>query len=163
MGTTSETIRSPALLLGSKPELLHHAQIIVALPLLDYLASSDAVNGDAFKLYLSASGRAKHLCLSLVDATGGVAPYHLLTFGYHVLVGHLGVGEGRKERGGQLLGLLVASDVLIRSVPDEVGRVELFYEVRVLLVHDLRSAKCYGLVLFRRHRDLLSPLLLSLY
>jgi hypothetical protein len=41
--------------------LLHDAQVIVALPLLGYLALLDAVYGDAFDLYLLASGRAKLL------------------------------------------------------------------------------------------------------
>jgi hypothetical protein len=35
------------------------------------------VNGDAFKLYLSASGRTKDLCLSLVGATCGEPPSSL--------------------------------------------------------------------------------------
>jgi hypothetical protein len=33
---------------SDKPELLQHAQVVVALPLLDYLAILDAVYGDAF-------------------------------------------------------------------------------------------------------------------
>jgi hypothetical protein len=45
------------LLFGNEPELLHRAQIIVALPLLDYLAVLDAVHGEPFDLYLPASGR----------------------------------------------------------------------------------------------------------
>jgi hypothetical protein len=53
------TLCRPALLFGNEPELLHRAQIIVALPLLNYLAVLDAVHGEPFDLYLPASGRAK--------------------------------------------------------------------------------------------------------
>jgi hypothetical protein len=42
------------LLFGGKPKLLEHTQVIVALPLLDYLAVLEAVDGDAFKLHLNA-------------------------------------------------------------------------------------------------------------
>jgi hypothetical protein len=57
--------------------------------------------------------------------------------------------------------LLVALDVSIGFVPDEVGRVELFYEVWVVLVHYLPRTLRVGLVLFRHNRGLLSPLLPS--
>ena len=33
---------------SNKPELLQHAQVVVTLPFLDYLAILDAVYGDAF-------------------------------------------------------------------------------------------------------------------
>src|SRR5215208_1062746 len=142
------------LLLGSKPELLQQAQIIVCFPLLDYLAVLEAVDGDAFERYLPLSGRAKLLCLSLMGAAYGVAAYHLLTLGYQIFDADVEVGEGSKERGDKLLGLLVALDVLIGFVPDEVGRVELFYEVWVSLVHDLPSTTCQVLVLLCRHSAL---------
>jgi hypothetical protein len=51
-----------------KPELLQHIQIVVALPLLDYLAILDTVYGDAFELYALASGRAQLLRLASVSA-----------------------------------------------------------------------------------------------
>ena len=70
---------------GNEPELLHHAQSIVALPLLDYLGSFEGVYCDAFELYLLPSGRAKLLCLSLVSAAYGVAGYQLLTLGFRIL------------------------------------------------------------------------------
>jgi hypothetical protein len=57
----------------------------------------------------------------LVSATYGVAGYHLLTLSYHILNGDIDVGEGGKEGGGELLSLLVALDVLIWFVPDELG------------------------------------------
>jgi hypothetical protein len=95
------------------------------------------VDGDAFKLYLLASGRAKVLRLSLVSTAYRPAGYHLVTLGYRILDADVDVGEGVEERGDELPGLLVALDVLIRFVPDEIGRVELFYEVRVSLAHDL--------------------------
>jgi hypothetical protein len=82
------------LLFGNEPKLLHHAQIIVALPLLDYLASVDAVYGDAFDLYLPASGGAKLLYLSLVITTDRPAGDYLVTFGYRVLDGSVQIGEG---------------------------------------------------------------------
>jgi hypothetical protein len=147
------------LLFGNEPELLQQAQIVVCFPLLDYLAVLKAVNGDAFERYLSASGRAQVLCLSLVGAAYGVAAYRLVALGYHIFNGDVDVGEGRKEPGDELLGLLVASEVLIGLVPDEVGRVDLFYEVRVPLVDDLPRTSYLFLVLFR-DSSLLSPLLL---
>jgi len=57
----------------------------------------------------------------LVSATYGVAGYHLLTLSYHILNGDIDVGEGIEEGGGELLSLLVALDVLIGFVPDELG------------------------------------------
>jgi hypothetical protein len=135
-------------LFWDKSKLLQHAQIIVALPLLDYLGVLEAVDGDALELKLSASGRAKLLRLSLVGTAYGVAAYHLLTLAYHIFDTDVDVGEGRKECGGELLGLLVASDILIRLVPDEIGGVDLFYEVGVPLVDDLPRTPCQGLVLF---------------
>src|SRR5215211_1333754 len=69
------------LLLGSKPELLQDAQIVVCFPLLDYLAVLKAVDGDAFELYLPLSGRAQVLRLSSVGAAYGVAAYRLITLG----------------------------------------------------------------------------------
>jgi hypothetical protein len=64
--------------------LLQRAQVIVSLPLLDYLASFDTVDGDALEFHLSASGRAKLLCLSLVSTAYGVATDRLVTLGYHI-------------------------------------------------------------------------------
>jgi hypothetical protein len=139
--------------------LLQHTQVIVALPLLDYLAVLKAVYGDALELHLPPSGRAKVLCLSLVGAAYSVAGDGLISLGYHIFNGDVDVGEGRKECGDELLGLFVASDVLIRFVPDEVGRVDLFYEVRIPLVDDLPRTPRLFLVLFR-DSSLLSPLLL---
>ena len=86
------------LLFGGKPKLLKHAQIIVALPLLDYLGVLEAVDGDALELKLSASGRAKLLRLSLVGTAYGVAAYRLVALGYHIIDGDADVGEGLKER-----------------------------------------------------------------
>src|SRR3712207_4712033 len=92
---TPDSISKLCLLLsGDEPELLHHAQIIVALPLLDYLVSFDAVDGDASYLYLPASRRTKLLYLSLVSTAYGVARDDLVTFGYDVLNDCAQVGEG---------------------------------------------------------------------
>jgi hypothetical protein len=44
------------LLFRGEPKLLHHAQIIVAVPILDCLAPFDAAYADAFDLYLPVSG-----------------------------------------------------------------------------------------------------------
>src|SRR5215203_4876603 len=63
---SSTSIRRPALLFGNEPKLLQEAQIIVTIPVLDYLAPFDAADGDAFALYLPPGGRAKLLYLSLV-------------------------------------------------------------------------------------------------
>jgi hypothetical protein len=111
--------------------LLQHTQVIVCFPLLDYLAVLEAVDGDAFEFHLLASGRAKLLRLSLMSAANGVAAYHLITLGYRILHTDVNVGESLEKRRDELLGLIVASEVLIGFVPDEVGRVELFYEVGV--------------------------------
>ncbi len=74
--------------------MLHHAQIIVALPLLDYLAVLEAVDGDARDLYLLASRGAKLLYLSLVGTAYRPAGYHLVALGYLILDGDAHVGEG---------------------------------------------------------------------
>jgi hypothetical protein len=140
--------------------LLQRAQIIVSLPLLDYLVSFKTVDGDAFERHLPASGRAKLLRLSLVSAAYGVAADHLVPFGYHILDTDVDVGEGLEERADELLGLLVASDVLIRFVPDEVGRVELFDEIWVPLANDLLPrTSCQGARALFSCSDM--PLLLS--
>jgi|SRR5215203_2055895 len=109
------------LLLGGKPKLLQHAQVIVCFPLLDYLASFEAMYGDASEFHPSATGRAKLLCASLVRAAYSVAAYHPIALAYHVFDTDVEVGEGSKERGGKLLGLLVAPDILIGFVPDDMG------------------------------------------
>jgi hypothetical protein len=139
--------------------LLEQAQIVVCFPLLNYLAILKAVDGDAFELHLPLSGRAKVLGLSSVSAAYGVAAYCLVILGYHIFNGDVDVGEGRKERGDKSPGLLVALDILIGFVPDEVGSVELFYELWVSLVDDLPRTPRLFLVLFR-DRGLLSRLLL---
>jgi hypothetical protein len=69
------------LLFLSKPKLLQEAQIVVSLPLLDYLAIRNAVDGDALKLKRPASGRAKVLYLSLVRATCPPTCNDLVSFG----------------------------------------------------------------------------------
>jgi hypothetical protein len=86
-----------------------------------------------------------------VSAAYGVAAYHLITLSYRILDTDVNVGESLEKRRDELLGLLVSSEVLIGFVPDEVGRVELFYEVWVPLVHDLPRTPCQGLVLFSGH------------
>ena len=48
--------RSALLLFGSKPELLQSGQIVVGIPVLNYLASFDAADSDECALYLPASG-----------------------------------------------------------------------------------------------------------
>src|SRR3712207_6753114 len=113
------------LLFGNEPKLLHKAHVIPAIPLLDYLATLDAVYGDALGLYLPASGRAKLLHLSLVSTAYRNAGDYLLTFGYHVLDGCAHVGEGALEHGDKLLGLLYALDVSFRIVPDDIWGVDL--------------------------------------
>ena len=85
--------------------MLQQAQIIVAIPLLYYLAPLDAVYGDALELCLLPSGRAKLLYLSLVSTAYRPAGDCLVPFGYHVLNGCVHVGEGRNERGGESLKL----------------------------------------------------------
>jgi hypothetical protein len=80
--------------------LLQHAQIIVALPLLDYLAFLEAVDGDAFELHLLASGRAKLLYLSLVSSAYGVMGDDLISLGYHIIDGDADVREGLEVLGG---------------------------------------------------------------
>jgi len=77
------------LLFGSEPKLLHEAQVIVAVPVLDYLASLDAANGDALELYLPPGGGTKLLCLSLVSTAYRHAGDDLVSFGYHILNGYV--------------------------------------------------------------------------
>src|SRR5215204_4692118 len=82
-----------------EPKLLQDAQIIVALPILHYLAVLKAVHADAFELELPSSRRAKLLRLSLVSASKGVAAHHLLTLGYHIFDSNVEVGEGFEVQG----------------------------------------------------------------
>ncbi len=91
------------LLFGSKPELLQQAQIIVAIPLLYYLAVCDTVYGDALELCLLPSGRAKLLYLSLVSTAYRPAGDYLVPFGYHILNGCVQVGESGCVHGDKLL------------------------------------------------------------
>jgi len=69
-----------------------------------------------------------------VGAAYRPSAYHLIPLGYHILDADIDVWEDRNEVGGELLDLLVAVDVLIRFVPDEVRGVVLFDNVQVLLV-----------------------------
>jgi hypothetical protein len=117
------------LLFGSKPELLQRSQVIVGVPVLDYLASFDAADSDEVALYLSASGRSELLCLSLVSAAYAHAGDHLVPFGYH---GNVHVREGGLVEGDELLGFLGAVDVSIGLVPDDIGGVDFIYEVGVI-------------------------------
>ena len=55
-GPSSSLLCRPYLLFGNETKLLQNAQIIVPLPLLDYLAVLDAMDGDAFDLHLPPSG-----------------------------------------------------------------------------------------------------------
>ena len=83
------------------------------------------MDGYAFKNHLPTGGRTKVLCFSLVSTSYGVAAYHLVSLSQHIIDADADVGEGREESGGELLALLVASDLLIWFVPDEVGSVDL--------------------------------------
>ena len=67
--------------------MLQRGQIIVAIPVLDYLASFDAADGEGSALKSPASGGTKLLCLSLVRAAQGHASDDLVPFGYHILNG----------------------------------------------------------------------------
>ena len=84
----------------NESKLLHHAQIVEPIPLLDNLAVPDAVDGDAFDLYLPASGRAKLHYLSSVGPTYRPAGDYLVPLGYLVLDAYLHVGEGGLVHGG---------------------------------------------------------------
>jgi hypothetical protein len=128
---------APALLqFGNDAQLLHQAQIIVPLPLLNYLISFDAVYGDALKHYLLPS-RGYALKVPLVSTAYRPACDDLVTLCYLILHGDVEVGEGVEEHGDELPGFLGAADVLIRFVPDEISAVNPVDEVRVVLVDDL--------------------------
>ena len=90
---------------GSNPQLLHQAQIIVPLPLLGYLLICfDAVDGYAFEFYLLL-GRGYPHQFALVRSTAyGPASDDLVVLSYLILEGHVEVGEGLQEGGDKLLG-----------------------------------------------------------
>ena len=132
--------------------MLHQAQIIVALPLLDYLAVRDAVYGDALELYLFAGGRAKLLYLALVGTAYGVACDDAVPLRDHVLEGCVQVREGGLLHGDELPGFLEAVDVLIGLVPYQIAGVDLVEDVQVL--QEFPGTPRQGLVVFR-HRGLL--------
>ena len=77
-----------------EPKLLHHAQIIVAVPIRDRLAPFEAAYADAFDLYLPASGGPKLHYLSLVSPVYRHTGDDLVTFGYQILDGKAQLGEG---------------------------------------------------------------------
>ncbi len=127
---------------GSNPQLLHQAQIIVPLPLLGYLlVCFDAVDGYAFEFYLLLSESYPHQ-FTLVSTAYGPACDDLIPLSYLILDGDVEVGEGLEERGDELLGFLGAVDILIRFVPDEIRGIELVDEVWVVLVDDLSRTPC---------------------
>jgi hypothetical protein len=140
--------------LGSTPKLLQQAQIIVSLPLLDYLASLDAVDGDAVSLYLLASGRSKLLYLSLVSTAYRPADDYPVPFCYYLLNGSVLVGESGLVPGDKLLGLLNALDVLVGFVPDEIWGVYLLEDVWV--TGGFPGTTYQGLILFS-DIELVSP------
>jgi hypothetical protein len=121
--------------------LLHHAQIIVPLPLLGYLVSFDAVDGYALEFYLLLSRGYPHQ-FTLVSAAYSPAGDDLVTLSYLILDGDVEVGEGPEERGDKLLGFLGALDVLIGFMPDEISGIHLVDEVWVVLVDDLPRTPC---------------------
>jgi hypothetical protein len=94
------------LLFRDESKLLQQAQNVVAFPLLDYLAVFEAVDGDAFDLYLLASRGAELLYLSLVSAAPRLASDYLVTIGQDVLNGEGEVGESGEVRGVVVLGFL---------------------------------------------------------
>jgi RibD C-terminal domain len=75
------------LLFENESQLLHKAQNIVAVPVLGYLASLDAVYDNDSRLSTSIPVGSKLLYLSLVSTTNRHAADGLVTLGYHVLNG----------------------------------------------------------------------------
>src|SRR5215207_4818072 len=128
------------LLIGSKPQLLQRSQVIVGIPVLDYLPPFDAADGDECALYLPAGGRSKLLCLSLVSTAYAHAGDHLVPFGYHIPNRSAHVREGALVEGDELLGFLDAVDVSIRFVPDDIGGVDFIYKLGV--IHGFPNAAC---------------------
>ena len=89
--------------------MLQQAQIVVAIPLLYYLAPLNAVYADALELCLLPSGRAKLLYLSLVSTAYRPAGDYLVPFGYLVLYGGVEVGESLAELANESLEVLGAA------------------------------------------------------
>jgi hypothetical protein len=90
---------------------VQHAQIVVLLPLLHYLAILEAADSDAFRLSVPPSGRAKVLRLPPVGAAYGVACDHLVSLCIASSTVWVRVREGCKVSGGGSLGWLIAVDV----------------------------------------------------
>ena len=120
------------LLFGSKPKLLQQAQIIVAVPVLDYPAPFDSADGDACLLYPPPSGRAKLFYLPLVGTAEGEACDSLVTFCYLVINGYVQIWECGFVPGDEPLEFLYAMDLLIWQVPDRIRSVNLVEDVQVI-------------------------------
>ena len=90
---------------GSNPQLLHQAQIIVPLPLLGYLlVCFDAVDGYAFEFYLLLGRGYPHQFALVRSNAYGPASEDLVVLSYLILEGEVEVGEGLQEGEDKLLG-----------------------------------------------------------
>jgi hypothetical protein len=115
-----------------EPELLHHAQNVVAVLALRYLDVGEPLGGDARYLHPVARSRTQVLCLALVGTMSAKGRHHLGPFGHLIFQGAGEVGEDAAHGGGELLGAFYASYVSGGGVvADEVGGIDLLRDIQV--------------------------------
>src|SRR5215204_1258801 len=135
-------------------DLLHQAQSIPVLPLLDDLAVFDAMDSYPSDSHLIARGSNTHQ-FALVRTLCPPTANNLLPLSYIVLQRYAQVGNSRTDHGDELLQTLDATNVFVGFVHNDGVSVHLleglFEGIQVRLGHDLPRTASEGLVLFSRH------------
>src|SRR5215210_3794335 len=135
-------------------DLLHQAQRIPVLPLLDDLAVFDAMDSDPSDSHFIACGSDAHQ-FALVRTLCPPTANNLLPLSYVVLQRYAQVGEGGTYRGDELSQTLDATNIFVGFVHNDGVGVHLleglFEGIQAPLAHDLPGTASEGLVLFSRH------------
>src|SRR5215208_6151538 len=109
---------------GNGAYLLHQAQSVPVLPLLDDLALFNTMNSDPSDHHLIASGGYAHQ-FALVGALCPPPANDLVSFGYIVLERYVQVGYGGTYHADELLQALDATNIFVGFVHNDVLSVYL--------------------------------------
>src|SRR5829696_5986118 len=123
-GTGSSSLGLGLLWGGNGAYLLHQAQGVPVLPLLDDLALFDTMDSDPSDHQLIASGGSAHQ-FALVGALCPPSANDLVPFGYIVLKRYAQVGYGGTYHGDKLLQTLDAMNIFVGLVQNDVACVYL--------------------------------------